>query len=163
MPQCVLPAGRIRLAVNLSSVIALHLWSLKRWSFLISSASPASPRQRTKVDKKRNANEWQCGGTNESCSSAHLTLSNYLASPFNGGVSEWDKSELTWEILKDLGVRDKLTEWVLMSLLRRVHSHTIKHANVMYVVRGHKHKQPLLFLLTCNQWFHWTFRIEWVT
>lgn len=70
--------------------------------------------------------EWR-EGTDESfmrSSSAHLPLSNYLASAFNGGMSEWDKSVLTWEILKDWGVRDKLTECVLMSLLRQVHSHT---------------------------------------
>lgn len=77
----------------------------KRWSFLISSASPASVWQRTKVNKKEiGMNYWVQRGTNESfmcCSSAHLTLSNYLASAFNGGLSKWDKSAFTWEILKD--------------------------------------------------------------
>lgn len=34
-------------------------------------------------------------------SSAHLPLSNYLASAFNGRVSKWDKSALTWEMRRD--------------------------------------------------------------
>lgn len=99
------------------------------WSFsdLLLQPQPATGRghELTKRECKW-INEWW-GGTNESfmcCSSARLTLSNYLASAFNGGVSKWDKSALAREILKDLGVRDKLTEWVLMSLLRPPRSHT---------------------------------------
>lgn len=153
MPQCVLPL-RWESIYHLSLTFILIAW--QRWSFLISAASLSKSLAEDKWSQKRSEwiNVWR-GGTKESfmcCSSGHLTLSNYLASAFNGGVSMWDKSELTWMILKALGVRDKLTEWVLISLLRQSHSHTHTHGlayrcDVNYP-GGHTHEQMHLFAPT---------------
>lgn len=151
-PRRVLPAGRIGLGVNISSIIYFHLQSLKLlWSPPPAPASDGRGHKLTKRECKR-INEW-CGGTNESfmcCSSARLTLSNYLASAFNGGVSKWDKSALTREILKDLGVRDMLTEWVLTTLLRPPRSHTQLGTQAWCILSEDTHTGERFFFPSTN-------------
>lgn len=163
----VLPAGRIGLGVNISSIIYFHLQSLKLfWSPPPAPASNGTERELTKRECKW-INEW-CGGTNESfmcCSSARLTLSNYLAFAFNGGVSKWDKSALTREILKNLGVRDMLTEWELMTLLRPPRSHTQLGTQAWCILSEDTNTGERFFFppQTRNRCLRWTFRMEQFT
>lgn len=140
--------------VNISFITDFHPHSLTtlKLSDLCCQPQQVAGRGQMITKKSKWINVWR-GGTKESfmcCSSGHLTLSNYLASAFNGGVSMWDKSELTWMILKALGVRDKLTEWVLISLLRQSHTHThglAYRCDVNYP-GGHTHEQMHLFAPT---------------